>query len=297
MDLFDKVKDFPHAPGIYKFYSKGKVVYVGKSKDLRTRVASYFRAEHERQKLYVMMEFVDDVEIEICDSHLEARLLEYRYIREIQPMYNAQFKMEKTSFYLKLDPNKMLDYSVEDGLGPFLGQRILREFIKLMSNCYPIEKSKSIYIFDYNILAKRLGKLEKQMTFNALNSIFYEEKQLEVFESLLKEKMLVAAKSMNFELAAKYKELLDYFSYIKELIINKSEFLVKNWIFKEDGCLLLIHNGELVYKERSNELEAFSKKSIELLKNFTSNNYNYEMKSICYSEYKDPKVEVYEIKS
>lgn len=296
MELIEKVKNFPNKPGIYKFYSKNRIVYVGKSKSLRTRVLSYFRPNHEREKIFVMMEFVDDVDYEETPSHLEARLLEYSYIRHLQPMYNAQFKMEKTAYYLNLDEKKLLSTSLEGTYGPFLGARFLRDFIKFINNLYPIKLREGIFEFDYQILEKRLSPSERKETYEALSKTFQDPRLLEKFQIALSGKMLLASKAFKFELAQKYKMFIDAFSYIKETIIDKHNFLESSVLIEEDEHVLLIHKGRLIKSLTGSSKDFKLEYLLNIIQNFDEDpwrlpyTYTEEMKSICYSEFKDSKI-------
>ncbi len=100
--------DLPHAPGVYLFRGRdGRVLYVGKSKDLRARVKSYFYGD-ERKKIVHLLDEVRSVEGIGCDGELEALVVEARLIRRHEPKYNRRGKTWRRYAYLKLDPREAL---------------------------------------------------------------------------------------------------------------------------------------------------------------------------------------------
>jgi DNA polymerase-3 subunit epsilon len=119
----------PHAPGVYLFKGRqGQVLYVGKSKDLRARVKSYFYGDG-RKKVEDLLSEVTSVEALRCSGELEALITEARLIRRHEPKYNRRGKAWRKAAYLKLDPSeayprlKVLHTTKRDDectyLGPF----------------------------------------------------------------------------------------------------------------------------------------------------------------------------------
>ncbi len=108
MHLSEKVKDFPHAPGIYVMKdADGKVLYVGKAIDLRKRVSSYLKDEGDgRHHIRFLMKRVADVDYVMTDSEKEALLLENTYIKKHRPRYNIHLKDDKTYISIKLTKHR-----------------------------------------------------------------------------------------------------------------------------------------------------------------------------------------------
>ncbi|MEQ8809343.1 MAG: GIY-YIG nuclease family protein, partial [Imperialibacter sp.] len=92
----------PHNPGVYRFKNKhGKLIYVGKAKDLKKRVASYFnRSNQLSRKTIKMVSEVAEIEFTIVNSEFDALLLENNLIKENQPKYNILLKDDKTFPYI-----------------------------------------------------------------------------------------------------------------------------------------------------------------------------------------------------
>ena len=98
MQIKDKIKLLPHSPGVYRYYdSEGPVIYVGKAKDLRKRVAQYFVApERLNAKTRILVSKIADVQYSVVDSESDALLLENNLIKQYKPHYNILLKDSKT---------------------------------------------------------------------------------------------------------------------------------------------------------------------------------------------------------
>ena len=100
--LDEKLATLPAMPGIYQFRNAaGKIIYVGKAKNLRNRVRSYFRSQQQLYgKTLVLVSHITDFEIIITSSEVEALILENNLIKELKPRYNVNLKDDKTYPYL-----------------------------------------------------------------------------------------------------------------------------------------------------------------------------------------------------
>ncbi len=102
--LKDKVKDIPHKPGVYKYLDKnGAVLYVGKAKDLRSRVAQYFGKHDTRAQLPYLMAEAVDIEYTVVNSELESLFLENTMIKQYMPPYNLMLRDDKNYAFIKMD--------------------------------------------------------------------------------------------------------------------------------------------------------------------------------------------------
>ncbi|MEY4571900.1 MAG: hypothetical protein RLZ10_1117, partial [Bacteroidota bacterium] len=96
-DLMIKIKSLPEHPGIYQYLnSEGKIIYVGKAKNLKKRVSSYFTKNHENTKTSVLVKQIKDIRFVVVNSEFDALILENNLIKEYQPKYNIQLKDDKT---------------------------------------------------------------------------------------------------------------------------------------------------------------------------------------------------------
>ncbi len=98
MKIKEKIKLLPHSPGVYRYYdSEGTVIYVGKAKDLRKRVAQYFVDPGRlNTKTRILVSKIADVQYSVVDSESDALLLENNLIKQYKPHYNILLKDSKT---------------------------------------------------------------------------------------------------------------------------------------------------------------------------------------------------------
>lgn len=130
--LKNTVDSIPKKPVIYKMYDKhGNLLYIGKSKSLKSRVRSYFYGRHKQSKINVLIKNINHIETIITDTHLEAQILEYALIKKLKPMYNFQFKNHDKYAYLKVEmvnrynnPLSLVYKNKDDyTIGPFKNRR------------------------------------------------------------------------------------------------------------------------------------------------------------------------------
>ena len=148
MTLQDKIKLFPHSPGVYRYYdAEGNVIYVGKAKDLHKRVAQYFVApERLTRKTAVMVSKIADVEFTVVESEADALLLENNLIKQFKPRYNILLKDSKTYPWICVSnddfPKVFLTRKfVKDGsryFGPYSSVVHARNLVEFFHNVYPL---------------------------------------------------------------------------------------------------------------------------------------------------------------
>ncbi|MGL5577914.1 MAG: excinuclease ABC subunit UvrC [Fusobacteriaceae bacterium] len=100
------LKNIPENPGVYLMKKNSQVIYVGKAKNLRKRVLSYFNREHENIKTSELVKNIEDIEFIICNSEVDALILENNLIKKYSPKYNIALKDQKTYPYLKISREK-----------------------------------------------------------------------------------------------------------------------------------------------------------------------------------------------
>ena len=116
-DLKKLVGKLPKTPGCYLFYSGlGEVLYVGKAKNLRSRVSSYFNSDHKNSpKTKYLVEKIVDLRFELTETDAEAFVLEYILIKKYRPKYNIRLKDDKSYPYVIIDKTKnFLKLSLEE---------------------------------------------------------------------------------------------------------------------------------------------------------------------------------------
>lgn len=137
----------PHQPGIYKYFDQaGDIIYVGKAKDLRKRVGSYFSKTFTSYKTHELVQRIERIEFTIVNSEQDAFLLENSLIKQFQPRYNINLKDDKTYPYIVIRkepfPRVYLTRQVvEDGseyLGPFTSVKRVRELLEFTRQTIPL---------------------------------------------------------------------------------------------------------------------------------------------------------------
>ncbi|WP_293721560.1 excinuclease ABC subunit UvrC [uncultured Cetobacterium sp.] len=123
-------KEIPSNPGVYLMKNNSKIIYVGKAKNLSKRVNSYFNREHSDEKTKELVKNIDDIDFIICNSEIDALILENNLIKKYSPKYNINLKDEKTYPYILITDErfpkisiirttKKLNQNLGDYFGPF----------------------------------------------------------------------------------------------------------------------------------------------------------------------------------
>ena len=248
MEVRDKIKLFPHSPGVYRYYdAEGNVIYVGKAKDLHKRVAQYFvPAERLTRKTAVMVSKIADAEYTVVESEADALLLENNLIKQFKPRYNILLKDSKTYPWICVSagdyPKVFLTRRVvKDGsryFGPYSSVLHARNLIELFHNLYPLRTCNHKITSDTILRGKlrpclnyHIGKC-KGCCIGAISMKEYNGNIEEIVRLLkgggreiiqyYREKMMEAAKEMDFEQANVLKEKMLSLEkhYSKSVIMN-----------------------------------------------------------------------------
>ncbi|MBO5877731.1 MAG: excinuclease ABC subunit C [Bacteroidales bacterium] len=152
MELKEKIKLFPHSPGVYRYYdAEGNVIYVGKAKDLHKRVAQYFVSpDRLTRKTAVMVSKIADAQYTVVESEADALLLENNLIKQFKPRYNILLKDSKTYPWICVTneefPRVMLTRKlVKDGsryFGPYSSVVHARNLVEFIHTVYPLRQCK-----------------------------------------------------------------------------------------------------------------------------------------------------------
>jgi len=228
------LKTLPHKPGVYQHIDKdGKILYIGKAKNLKKRVSSYFTKSHSSARIAVMVKKVVDIRTIITDSEGDALLLENNLIKEHQPRYNINLKDDKTYPYITIRNERFpriygLRNLKRDGseyYGPYPNVKAMKAVLELIKQMYPtrtckyvlsegnIEKGKFKTCLEYHIgnCKGPCEDLQSEEDYNA--DIDAARKiikgQLGEVKSYLKCKIQEHAGRLEFEEAQRYKEKLD----------------------------------------------------------------------------------------
>ncbi len=230
MDLYQKIKTVPSNPGVYLYKNaEGEVIYVGKAKNLRARVRSYFvEGASEDAKTGSLLREAVDIEYIVVDNEREALALENNLIKQKKPRYNILLHDDKTYPYVKLTAERYPRVYVtrklrKDGAtyyGPYFPANLAYRIVDLIHRSFLIPSCKIDLTRDHprpclQFHIKRcLGPCVKELTTPEIYSeavkdvrLLLEGKPTELSGSL-RERMERAAAEMQFEMAAKYRDLI-----------------------------------------------------------------------------------------
>lgn len=233
-DYRNIISNIPHKPGVYQYYDElGELIYIGKAKDLKNRVSSYFNNDNVNAKTKTLVRKIRDIKFTIVDTEIDAWLLENSLIKKHQPRYNVLLKDDKTyaSICIKKEAFPRIFSTrriIKDGstyLGPYASGKMMHTILELIKTLYPI-RTCNLALNDANIKAGKFKVcLEYQIGnckgpcqgFQSLEE--YDENIKEIKEILkgnispvlqhLKREMNKAAEEMNFEAANEFKEKID----------------------------------------------------------------------------------------
>ncbi|VOQ57732.1 excinuclease, subunit C [Streptococcus pneumoniae] len=218
-----KLELLPTSPGCYIHKDKnGTIIYVGKAKNLRNRVRSYFRGSHDTKTEALVSEIVD-FEFIVTESNIEALLLEINLIKENKPKYNIMLKDDKSYPFIKITneryPRLIITRQVKkDGglyFGPYPDVGAANEIKRLLDRIFPFRKCTnppSKVCFYYHIgqcMAHTICKKDETYFKSMAQEVsdFLKGQDNKIIDDL-KSKMAVAAQSMEFERAAEYRDLI-----------------------------------------------------------------------------------------
>jgi excinuclease ABC subunit C len=212
--------------GVYRMYDKQQtVIYVGKAKDLKKRLTSYFRKELASVKTKALVKQIAAIEVTVTHTEGEALILENNYIKKYQPKYNILLRDDKSYPYLLITAHKHPKLGLYRGgkkvkgdyFGPFPTVGAVWDSLRLMQKIFPIRQCEDSYYRARSrpCLQHQLGrcsapcvdKISEQDYLEQVNlaKLFLQGKSSKVIEQLV-EKMELASNQLNFELAAKYRD-------------------------------------------------------------------------------------------
>jgi excinuclease ABC subunit C len=277
-DLYNSLKVLPASPGIYKFLnSEGSIIYIGKAKNLKKRVQSYFSKNSSNFKTSILVKSIHTIEHVIVDSETDALLLENNLIKSHQPKYNVLLKDDKTYpwIVIKNEPFPRIFSTrkkIKDGssyFGPYTSVRHMNVLLNLIYEIYPIRscklelseqkirEKKYVICLDYHI-GKCKGPCENKQSEQSYNEIIEEAKLLlsgktKSLISLLASRMQSLAENYEFEKANHVKKSIESIKKYtsKSIIVSNLKDLDVFTIIKKENTFYLnfmvIKEGSVVY--------------------------------------------------
>lgn len=280
--LESKLKNLPTKPGIYQFKNdKGKVIYVGKAINLRSRVKSYFIGGNQSAKTIALVSKINDVELIVTDNEVEALVLENNLIKELKPRYNITLKDDKSFPFIKVTnepypriyPTRRLIRDGSKYFGPYTSVQSMKASLRMINQLFrirscrlditqeSIDKKKFKVCLDYHI-KKCDGPCEGLVSEKEYGDMVGEVVKVlkGKTDDLIDElnfKMQVLVEELKFEKAAEVRDRLEQLKIIsaKQKIVS-DDFEDRDIISiafedKDSACSVFnVRNGKLVGKKQ-----------------------------------------------
>ncbi len=257
MTLQDKLKKLPTTPGIYLMKdTHGDVIYVGKAKNLKQRVRSYFQKKQQHSKKAQRMIFnIADLEVRLVETELDALLLECRLIQEIHPHYNRIMNYYQNYCYVDFSAAKMqlTPTPTNTSLGPFRQYKKLPQILSILAETYLFPGTNSV---TQQMIRQQLPEVETiplATRFSNCQSFFAGKET--TFFTLLNQRIAYSANQQNFEHAQLLKEQLElcqhFYHYIKQRtdFCQQQQLLLKIPVTEEKQKIYFIAYGQIVKTE------------------------------------------------
>ncbi len=285
-----QVKTLPNLPGVYQYYdANGTIIYVGKAKNLKKRVSSYFTKNHEYGKTRVLVKKIADIKHIVVDTETDALLLENNLIKKYQPRYNVMLKDDKSYPWICIKKERFprvfqTRRLIKDGseyFGPYTSVKTVYTLLELIKGLFPlrtcnydlsqekIDAGKYKVCLEYH-LGNCKGACEGYETEEAYNESIKAIREIlkgNFKDSLneFKNQMHTLAKDMHFEEAQKIKEKIEVLEnyQAKSTIVNPKISNVDVFSITSDESYAYVNFLQLSYGSiiRSHTLEL--KKKLE----------------------------------
>lgn len=305
-----QIKTLPDAPGVYQYYDKeNTILYVGKAKNLKKRVSSYFTKNHDNAKTRVLVRKIVTIQHIVVNSEKDALLLENNLIKKYQPRYNIMLKDDKTYPWICIKKERfprifMTRKVIKDGseyFGPYTSVRTVKALLDLIRELYPLrtcnydlkkekietEKFKKCLEFHLGNCLAPCEDLQTEEAYNisikAIRDIIKGnfKHSLESFQQL----MMGFAEKMEFEEAQKIKEKIDRLANYeaKSTIVNPSinnvdvfsiisdeSYGYVNFFKIANGSIIQSHTTEIKKKLDETDREILELAIVEIRQRFHS---------------------------
>lgn len=267
------LKNLTSQPGVYRMYnSQDEVIYVGKAKNLKKRVSSYFRANLDNAKTRSLVSQIAKMDVTVVNSETEAFLLENNFIKKYKPRYNVVMRDDKSYPFIFLSDHQHPRLSFHRGpqkkkgeyFGPYPSAWSVRESLRSMQRIFPVRQCEDSYYrarsrpcLQYQMQRCSAPCVEGYVTDEEYKEqvnfarLFLKGKNQQVIGSLV-EKMEKASESLNFEAAARYRDQINALRKVQErqwVAGTQDEMDVFGFAFKGNmACIqvMFIRDGQLL---------------------------------------------------
>lgn len=305
-----QLSSLPTGPGVYQFYdTKDVILYVGKAKNLKKRVTSYFTKNHEYGKTRVMVKKIDKIKHIVVPTESDALLLENNLIKEYRPRYNVLLKDDKSYPWIclknerfpRLFPTRRVIKDGSEYYGPYTSMKTVRTLLDLIKSVYPlrtcnydlsrekIQNGKYKVCLEYHLgnckgpcedlqsneeYSRQIDDIREIVKGNFKSSLLY-----------FKGQMTQLANEMRFEEAQQIKEKIDVLEnyQVKSTVVNPKisnvdvfsiisdeAFAYVNFLQLSHGSIVRSHTMELKKKLSENDEELLQLAIVEIRQRFKS---------------------------
>ena len=288
-ELHLQAKSLPELPGVYQFYDDDKIIYIGKAKNLKKRVSSYFSKNHESKKTKLLVKSIRKIEKIIVDTEMDALLLENNLIKKYQPKYNILLKDDKSYPWICIvkEPIPDIFYTrkVEkrrgEYYGPFTNVYSARFLIKLIKDIYPFLNHELNHLIKKE--TEESIKVKFSENIKSIRNLIKGHFRKSIDE--LKDKMKLFSKNLKYEKAHEIKEKLEilYNYQAKSTIVNSKisdidvfalisdeSYAYINYLQISYGAVIRSFTLEVKKKLEESDKEILSLAVIELKQRFQS---------------------------
>lgn len=240
MSSFDSIsflKTVTNQPGVYRMYNtEAEVIYVGKAKDLKKRLSSYFRKKIDSEKTRALVSHIDKIDVTVTHTETEALILEHNYIKQYLPKYNVLLRDDKSYPYIFISGHRHPRLSMHRGakkrkgeyFGPYPDSGAVRETLHLIQKIFPVRQCEDTVYSNRTrpCLMYQIGRCAGPCVSTIISDddyaelvnyvrLFLQGKDKQVLEILI-EKMEKASMTLRFEDAAKFRDQIQAIRRVQE---------------------------------------------------------------------------------
>ncbi|EKO3678027.1 excinuclease ABC subunit UvrC [Vibrio sp. A11] len=231
------LKNVTHQPGVYRMYNtEAEVIYVGKAKDLKKRLSSYFRSKVDSEKTRALVSHINKIDVTVTHTETEALILEHNYIKQYLPKYNVLLRDDKSYPYIFISAHKHPRLSAHRGakkrkgeyFGPYPDSGAVRETLHLIQKIFPVRQCEDT-VYSNRVrpcLMYQIGRCAAPCVSSLISDADYAElvncvrlflqgKDKQVLEVLVR-KMETASQALRFEDAAKFRDQIQAIRRVQE---------------------------------------------------------------------------------
>lgn len=240
MSSFDSIsflKIVTNQPGVYRMYNtEAEVIYVGKAKDLKKRLSSYFRKKIDSEKTRALVSHIDKIDVTVTHTETEALILEHNYIKQYLPKYNVLLRDDKSYPFIFISGHRHPRLSMHRGakkrkgeyFGPYPDSGAVRETLHLIQKIFPVRQCEDTVYSNRTrpCLMYQIGRCAGPCVSTIISDddyaelvnyvrLFLQGKDKQVLEILI-EKMEKASMTLRFEDAAKFRDQIQAIRRVQE---------------------------------------------------------------------------------